>query len=297
MDLVAACNAFVYVSEHGSFTQGAAAARIPQPVASRRIAALERHLGARLFDRSTRQAVLTPFGRDMFPSARRLVQLVAAMEESALSARRAPLRVAVPDTCARLDLARLIVEARRHGVYLDPLPAAPEARTDLLRSQEVRAALVAVPPGEATWRVPLGLAGASPPSSGVMYLETLRAGRAAAGQRPRRVWIQPEDDVPHIRDRMTRIRDTSGLRPTQVTVAHSLTTAAAETLDSDDLLLASGSQATELGLYWSRMGETTLTRGLDVATTGGEDPERLRTALRECIARCVGAVAADEAAR
>jgi hypothetical protein len=41
------------------------------------------------------------------------------------------------------------------------------------------------------------------------------------------VWIQPEDDVPHIRDRVVRVRDSVGLRPTQVTVADSLTAAAA----------------------------------------------------------------------
>ena len=48
MDLVGGCRAFVSVSELGSFTRGSAAAGIAQPVASRRISALERHLGERL---------------------------------------------------------------------------------------------------------------------------------------------------------------------------------------------------------------------------------------------------------
>ncbi|WP_046469886.1 LysR family transcriptional regulator [Allosalinactinospora lopnorensis] len=295
MDLVGACRAFVHVSEKGSFTQGAAAARVPQPVASRRIAALEKHLGARLFDRSARRAVLTPFGRDMLPSARRLVRLAEAMEDAAEQARRTPLRVAVPDTCSTLDLARLDAEARRHGIHLDLHTAPPDARAELLRSQDVRAALIAVPPDEAAWRVPLGLASVSPPGADVVYIETLRVGRADVGRRPRRVWIQPEDDVPHIRDRVTRIRDAVGLRPAQVAVAHTLAAATAEILGSDDLLLASAGQAEELGLHWCPMGEAALTRGLDVATAGGEDPERLRTALREGIARCIGAVDRDGA--
>ncbi len=290
MDLVGACRAFVRVSEKGSFTLGAAAARIPQPVASRRIAALEKHLGARLFDRSTRRAALTPFGRDMLPSARRLVQLAEAMEDAAEQARRTPLRIAVPDTCSTLGLARLAVEARQQGIHLDLHPAAPGTRAELLRSQEVRAALIAVPPDEATWRVPLGLASVSRPRADTVFIETLRVGRGGIAQRPRRVWIQPEDDVPHIRDRMTRIRDTVGLRPAQVAVARTLTAAAAEVLDSDDLLLASARQAQELGLHWRPMGEADLARGFDVATTGGEDPDRLRTALREEITRCLGAV-------
>jgi DNA-binding transcriptional LysR family regulator len=45
MDLVASCRVFVHVGERGSFTLGAAAARVPQSVASRRIAALEEHFG------------------------------------------------------------------------------------------------------------------------------------------------------------------------------------------------------------------------------------------------------------
>jgi DNA-binding transcriptional LysR family regulator len=71
VDLIGCCRAFVSVTETGSFTAGAAAAHIPQPVASRRVAALERHLGERLFDRSAYRVRLTPFGRDMLLSAKR----------------------------------------------------------------------------------------------------------------------------------------------------------------------------------------------------------------------------------
>jgi DNA-binding transcriptional LysR family regulator len=46
MDTLAACRAFVSVSDAGSFTIGAAAAQIPQSVASRRVAALEQEPGA-----------------------------------------------------------------------------------------------------------------------------------------------------------------------------------------------------------------------------------------------------------
>lgn len=295
MDLVGACRAFVYVSEKGGFTQGAAAARIPQPVASRRVAALERHLGARLFDRSARRPRLTPFGRAMLASARRLVRLAEAMEDAAEEARRTPLSLAVPDTCSTSDLARLDLAARREGIRLSLHPAAPAARTELLHSQEVRAALVAAPAAEAAWRVPLGLAGAAPPRADTVFLETLRPGRGGAARPPRRVWLQPEDDVPHIRDRILRIRDAVGLRPAQVAVASLLAAAAAEVLDSEDLLLASPRQARELGLHWSRMGEAELVRGIDIATGGGEDPDRLRAALNEGIARCLGAQNAEDA--
>jgi DNA-binding transcriptional LysR family regulator len=297
MDLVGACKAFVYVSDRGSFTLGAAAARIPQPVASRRVAALEKHLGARLFDRSSRRASLTRFGRDMLPSARRLVDLAEAMEHDAQRARQAPFGLAVPDVCPTRELALLAAEARRQGLHLDPRPAPPGERAHLLRSREVRAAVTAVPVGEATWSVPLGVAGAADPGVAVAYVETLRVRRTDPPGGARRVWIQPEDDVPHIRDPLTRIRDAVGLRPGQVAVAGSLASAVAEVLASTDLLLCSRGQAAELGLHWRPTGEIRLERGYDVNADDGGDAETLRRTLREPLGRCLGAPEPAEAVR
>ncbi|MCK9869203.1 LysR family transcriptional regulator [Nocardiopsis dassonvillei] len=248
MDLVGACKAFVNVSERGSFTLGAAAARIPQPVASRRIAALERHLGARLFDRSTRRATLTQFGRDMLPSARRLVRLAEEMEHDAERAALRPLRLAVPDTCATRDLALLGAEAR------------DRAKARRQRQVCIRASL-----------------------------ETLRLPRDRSSSRGRRVWLQPEDDVPHVRDPLNRLRDAVGLRPGQVVLAASLASAAAEVLGSRDLLLCSPRQAEDLGLYWRPTGEVRLARGYEVAAETGDEAERLRALLGRAIARCLGA--------
>lgn len=287
MDLIGCCRAFVSVSEAGSFTAGAAVARIPQPVASRRIAALERHLGERLFDRSTRRATLTPFGRDMLPSAKRLVRLAEAMEHDARRARLRPMRVAVPDTCGVRDLAELAAEARVLEVHLEFRAAAPGERAELVRTQEVRAALVAVPAEEGAWTVPLGLAGVAPPPSRVVHLETLRVGRSGGARRC--VWLQPEDDVPHVRDRVLRIRDAVGLQPAQVAVAGSLTSAAADVFGSADLLLCSAAQAADLGLQWRPIGEIDLARGFDVTAALGEDADRLRTVLWAPVGRCLGA--------
>ncbi|NYI93212.1 DNA-binding transcriptional LysR family regulator [Amycolatopsis endophytica] len=293
MDLVGACRAFVSVSERGSFTLGAAAAGIPQPVASRRIAALEQHLGDRLFDRSTRRAVLTPFGRDVLPAAQRLVGLADAFEHDARRARRRPLRLAVPDWCGARDLAHLDAEARDHDLVLDFRPARPARRADLVRTQEVRVALTAVPADEeARWRVPLGVAAAVPPSAHTVYLETLRVSRGADGP-ARRVLLQPEDDVPHIRDRLVHLRDSLGLRPSQVVIAESLVTAVADVLGSADLLVCSAAQAAELELHWRPLGEIGLVRGYALAATYSDDGERLGP-LSRAIAHCLGAREGDE---
>ncbi|MCO6007595.1 LysR family transcriptional regulator [Actinoallomurus purpureus] len=289
MDVLGAWRAFVNVSEHGSFTEGAAATRIPQSVASRRIAALEKHLGERLLDRSSRRVTLTRFGRDMLPSAERLIRLADAMEHEAERAKLSPLRLAVPDVCGVRDLAVLDAEARRKGVYLDFHPAAPAERAELVRSREVRAALTAVPPDDGTWSVRLGLAGAADPPARTIYVEHLRADRAALSSRRCRIWIQPEDDVPHIRDRLFRVRDAVGLRPAQITVAPSLVAATAEVVGAGDLLLCSPKQAGDLGLHWRPVGEIRVARGYGVAAAIGDDAERVRARLREEIARCLGA--------
>ncbi|PVE11886.1 LysR family transcriptional regulator [Streptomyces scopuliridis] len=288
MDLVGACRAFVSVSEHGSFTVGAAEARMSQSVASRRVAALEERFGEQLFERTSRRAVLTPFGRDMLPAARQLVQTAEVLLNEAAAVKRKPWRLAVPGICSTAGLARLVAEARGHGVTLDLRVAAPAERRELIHAQQVRAAVLAVPADEATWSVPLGLAGAQDPGIKRVYVETLRMGRASP--RPaRRIWIQPEDDVPHIRDPLTRLRDAVGLRPAQLVAAADLTTAAAEVLCTRDVLLCSPAQAGELALNWRPIGEITLSRGFALAAAADGNPQHIEARLGDALARLLGA--------
>jgi len=286
MDLVGACRAFVQVGERGSFTLGAAAARIPQSVASRRIAALEEHLGERLFDRSVRRAALTAFGRDMLPSAKRLVQLAEAMEYNAEQLKLRPLALAIPDTCPVRQRALLDAAAREQGMVLDFRTAGPAERAELLRSREVRMALVAVPQGEATWVVPLGVASATDTGTRPLHIETLRPGRTQRSFR--RIWIQPEDDVPHIRDRLAQIGHRAALVPAQITVTASLTAAVSDALRAGGLLLCPAAQAEELGLHWRPVADAPVARGFGVSAVTGDDAERVRAGLWGHVARCLG---------
>lgn len=283
------------MSEYGSFTVGAAAARMAQSVASRRVAALERHFGERLLARSSRTVTLTPFGREILPLARQLVRLGDRLEHEAEAARHRPLRLAVPADCPTGALARLIAAARREGIPLEPRPAAPAERAELVGSREVRAALLAVAPDAAAWTVPLGLAVLDAPGAGPLYLDTLRPGRADGARRPRRVWLQPEDDVPHVRDRLTRLRDALGLRPAQLAVAGGLAPAAAEVLSgTGDALLCPRAEARALGLEWREIGELTPGPARGYALTAAEDTppettERLRRGCGHELAACIGA--------
>src|SRR5215470_7637638 len=68
----------VAVAEHGTFTAAAAALGVNQSTVTRRIAALEAELGARLVERRGSQNVLTPVGERLRP-------MLAGMEEQALA--------------------------------------------------------------------------------------------------------------------------------------------------------------------------------------------------------------------
>lgn len=289
MDVIAACRAFVAVSEYSGFTDGAAAARIPQSVASRRIAALERHFGERLFTRTSRTVTVTSFGRELLPSAKRLVELADTLEHDAERAKLRPFRMAVPAVCAPGRLARLVAAGRRTGLTLDLHPTEPGERAELVRRLEVRAALVAIPSAEGTWRVPLGLAGSATVKGRAVYMESLRPNRADTSTTRRRVWVQPEDDVPHVRDQLTRLGAAVGLQPAQVRLGGSFVAAAAEALDSGDLVVCSAIQAREIGLHWRPIGELPqLARGYRLATGLSEDTQRVRALPTGEVGRCLG---------
>lgn len=268
-------------------TLGAAAARIPQSVASRRILTLESHLGRQILDRSSRRAVLTPFGRTLLPSARRLVAAATTFESDAEQARGLPVRIALPESCSVLDVAQLIRAARSADIVLDAHNVPPAERARHVAAREGWAAVVAVPSTEAHWTVPLGVASSGRPATSTRYIDSLRErGRDAAALRVR-LWIESEDDVPQIRDRVTRLGDSLGLAPSQMATAP-LAAALAEVLGSADLLLCSRRQADELDLYWTPIGELDLSRGYALHAETIDDAARLREAVGADIGRCLG---------
>lgn len=65
--------AFRAVVENGSFGRAAEAVRITQPALSRRIEKLERALGVKLFERTTRKVSLTTVGRAFLPQVEQLL--------------------------------------------------------------------------------------------------------------------------------------------------------------------------------------------------------------------------------
>ncbi|HTN97878.1 MAG TPA: LysR family transcriptional regulator [Nordella sp.] len=91
--------AFVATAEEGSVSASARRLGQAKSVVSERIAELERELGARLIQRTTRQLSLTEDGRAFLPRARRILQ-EAAEAAAELAERRGtltgPLRLSAP---------------------------------------------------------------------------------------------------------------------------------------------------------------------------------------------------------
>ena len=80
MDRLLAMQTFVRVVETGSFSAVAREQSSTQSAVSKQVAALERHLGARLLTRTTRTLALTDDGERYFEDVRRLVAEVAEAE-------------------------------------------------------------------------------------------------------------------------------------------------------------------------------------------------------------------------
>lgn len=80
---------FVAVAEEGSFYRAARRLLVSQPSLSRQIMDLERRLGQRLFERTSRGARLTPSGEALLQHARQILGLAAATQEVVSEAARA----------------------------------------------------------------------------------------------------------------------------------------------------------------------------------------------------------------
>lgn len=124
---------FVAVAEELHFGRAAIRLGIAQPPLSQQIQRLERHLDARLLDRTSRRVQLTPAGQALLAGARRVL---SGAEEALEAARRAGrgesgnLRVAFAATVMFLALPRIIraFRDRYPEVHLDlrEMPTGPQ---------------------------------------------------------------------------------------------------------------------------------------------------------------------------
>ncbi len=130
-----AVRTFVAAADAGRFQDAATDLSITQQAVSKRIAALERQLGVRLFTRTARGARLTVDGQAFLPHAR---ELLRAAERAAASVRpgRRALRVDV--------IGRKLAPA---ALLRDFLRAHPDTALDVVTLHDVEAAVAALRAG------------------------------------------------------------------------------------------------------------------------------------------------------
>jgi DNA-binding transcriptional LysR family regulator len=106
---------FVAVADEGSFTLAADRLHVVQSAASAAVRTLERELGARLFDRTTRQVQLSDAGRALLPEARRLLEEEVLAREAVQDVRaglRGSITIGTMQALAmrNISVAKLVAE-------------------------------------------------------------------------------------------------------------------------------------------------------------------------------------------
>lgn len=135
MDRVNAIRLFVRLVECGSFSAVGREEGIGQPAVSKQIGALERHLGAQLVLRTSRQVVITDAGQAFYESARPLVDDFDALESSVGDRQHSPrgvVRVSTAPGHGRLCITPLLPEFFRQYPDVSVEVSVSERQVDLV---------------------------------------------------------------------------------------------------------------------------------------------------------------------
>ena len=125
MDTLDAMATFVRAVDLGSLTASARERHTTQPTVSKAIAALERHVGVRLLDRSTARLVPTEEGQRFLDHARRMLELQAEAIDTARG------QVRAPSGLLRLQAPLALGHLRVNGWLLDFLRDRPALQAEL----------------------------------------------------------------------------------------------------------------------------------------------------------------------
>jgi len=107
MDQLLALRVFVRIAESGAFSKAADSMNIPRPTVTKLVQDLERHLGTKLLQRTTRRVNVTPEGAAYYERATRLIGDLDEMDTSAARARAQPrgrIRVDIGSVLANMIL-------------------------------------------------------------------------------------------------------------------------------------------------------------------------------------------------
>jgi DNA-binding transcriptional LysR family regulator len=124
MDRIELMQLFIRIHETRSFSQAARELATTQPTVSKRLQALERSLGARLFERNTRGLRPTDAGLLYYERCKRWMTEMDDVQEQLAATRKAArglLRLSVPVNIGQVQITRIALAFQRQhpGVQLD----------------------------------------------------------------------------------------------------------------------------------------------------------------------------------
>jgi DNA-binding transcriptional LysR family regulator len=145
---------FVATAEESSFTQAARRLHLSQSALSISIRALERDLGARLFERTSHEVALSDAGRALLPEARRILSCVEVARKAVGdvgSGLRGVFRLGVMQALPLIDLAEILARYHRERPLVEIRPRAAAGGSAALAEDiskgELDAAFVYLPGG------------------------------------------------------------------------------------------------------------------------------------------------------
>ncbi|MCH6167772.1 LysR family transcriptional regulator [Pseudonocardia alaniniphila] len=141
----------VAVAETANFTRAAERCRVVQSALSHQIARLERELGARLFDRTSRRVRLTPAGEAFLPAARQALDAAerASAEVAAVSGElRGRLAIGTIPTVTAVDLASALksFQVRHPHVRITLRAGSSDELAERVRQGDLDIAFLGLPP-------------------------------------------------------------------------------------------------------------------------------------------------------
>jgi DNA-binding transcriptional LysR family regulator len=135
MDRLEAMSILLAAVAAGSFSAASRKLGVPLPTVSRKVAELERHLGARLLVRSTRKLALTDAGAAYLAACKRILEQVEDAEAAAAGEYTMPrgeLTVAAPIVFGRLHVLPIVGDFLARHADIDVRMALSDRNADLI---------------------------------------------------------------------------------------------------------------------------------------------------------------------
>ncbi|MFJ4840094.1 LysR family transcriptional regulator [Streptomyces sp. NPDC088746] len=279
---------FVVAAEEGSLNRAAQRLLLSQPSLSRQIIHLERELGQRLLQRTSRGVELTPAGQALLPHAHQLLAMADATRETVAGAKavRQAVTVGVPPGTEGSWLMDIVdaVRARAPRAEPDYVEAGSFEQLRLFGQGRLDICLVHQPPPEghtvrSVRRDPLGIA--VRPDHPLAAEETYRLSDLDG----LRTLLHSQDQVPAQQHGLIAAAQAAGIRPhwhfsrfTEHALAHAYATG------SDAVLVAAHTAAAQLPAWcWGQLVDMPL-----IMTTWLATESDTRAVVREVAEAIVG---------